>query len=75
MAAIKKSIPSGFTYSSVDLYSLESLKQIIDYKYYYFLSEYSTGICDFLFNNYQKSNGVYAMAHDVKVIEMAKSKN
>jgi hypothetical protein len=74
LTAIKKSIPSGFKYSSVDLYSLESLKQIIDYKYYYFLSEYSTGICEFLFNNYQKSNGVYAMAHDVKVIEMANQK-
>ena len=74
LTAIKKSIPSGFKYSSVDLYSLESLKQIIDYKYYYFLSEYSTCICDFLFNNYQKSNGVYAMAHDVTVIEMANQK-
>ena len=74
LTAIKKSIPSGFKYSSVDLYSLESLKQIIDYKYYYFLSEYSAGICEFLFNNYQKSNGVYAMAHDATVLEMANQK-
>ena len=74
LTAIKKSIPSGFQYSSVDLYSLESLKQIIDYKYYYFLSEYSAQTYEFLFNNYNQSNGIPAMAHDVTAVEMVNQK-
>jgi len=74
LTAIKKSIPSGFLYSSVDLYSLESLKQIIDYKYYYFLSEYSAQSYEFLFNNYHQSNGIPAMAHDATVVEIVNQK-
>jgi len=74
LLTMKKPISPGFEYSSVDLYSLESLKQVFDYKYYYFLSEYSAQSYEFLFNNYQQSNGVYAMAHDATVVEMANQK-